>query len=64
MFERMSLVASGWRAMASIAPLPICPIPIPAPTAAKPAPIAPPAFAQGVVLKKTFNKSIVLVLYN
>ncbi|HNM33912.1 MAG TPA: hypothetical protein PKJ70_01185 [Chitinophagaceae bacterium] len=40
MLERMSLAASGWREIPSTAPLPIWPIPIPAPIAAIPAPMA------------------------
>ena len=42
MFIRISPDASGWRAMASMAELPILPIPIPAPITAKPAPRAAP----------------------
>ncbi len=42
MFERMSPLASGWRAIASMALAPILPIPIPAPIAANPAPKAAP----------------------
>src|SRR3569833_626766 len=63
MFARMSFIASGWRAIDSTAPLPIWPIPIPAPMAAKPAPIAPPAFAQATVLNKKVNKLMILLLY-
>jgi len=38
MLERISPLASGWRAIASMALAPILPIPIPAPIAANPAP--------------------------
>ena len=39
---RMSPPYSGWRAMPSMAPCPILPMPIPAPTVARPAPMAAP----------------------
>src|SRR5215813_2094925 len=63
MFARISLSDSGWRAIASTAPLPIWPIPIPAPIAARPAPIAPPALAIGPAANKTCITSIILLLY-
>ena len=46
MLLRISLVDSGWRAMASIAEEPILPIPIPAPIAAMAAPIQAPNLAR------------------
>ena len=59
MFERMSPIASGCLAIASIAFPPICPMPIPAPITATPAPKPAPKCANpALASSKIYNNSI------
>jgi hypothetical protein len=57
MFDRISPLASGWRAIASIALTPIRLIPIAAPKAVSAAPMAAPAWLIGLTASAACNNT-------